>query len=105
MFPGRQNCPRLRTTLLDNEVGPVGVSARMLSYILFLKYFYFYCDLFACLFLVALFIFHRCTPAFSSCKQRKLFFVVVHELLIAVTSLCGAQVLGAWASVVVTRRL
>ena len=28
-----------------------------------------------------------------------------HELLIAVTSLCGAQALGAWASGVVARRL
>ena len=38
----------------------------------------------------------------SSCGERGLLFVVVHGLLIEVASLCcGAQALGAWASVVV----
>ena len=43
---------------------------------------------------------HCCTRAFSSCGEQGLLFVVVHELLIAVASRCGAQALGARASVV-----
>ena len=46
-----------------------------------------------------------CTRAFSSCGERGLLFVAVRGLLIEVASRCGAQALGAWASVVVARRL
>ena len=46
-----------------------------------------------------------CTWAFSSCGEQGLLFVVVHVLLIAVASRCGAWALGAWASVVVARGL
>ena len=46
------------------------------------------------------------TGFLSSCGQRGLLFIAVHGLLIAVASLCcGARALGAWASVVVARRL
>ena len=50
---------------------------------------------------------HCCAPrAFSSCGEQGLFFVAVHGLPIAVACLwCGAQALGAWASVVVVPRL
>ena len=44
----------------------------------------------------------RCfTQAFFSCVERRLLFVVVCRLLIAVSSRCGAQAPGMWASVVV----
>ena len=46
-----------------------------------------------------------CARAFFSCAERGLLFVVVCGLLIAVASRCGAQALGARASVVVARRL
>ena len=46
-----------------------------------------------------------CAWAFSSCGERGLVFVVVRGLLTAVTSRCGAWVLGAWASVVAAHRL
>ena len=46
-----------------------------------------------------------CARAFSSCRERGLLFVAVRGLLIAVASHCGARALGAWASVVVARRL
>ena len=43
---------------------------------------------------------------FPSCGEQGLLFVAVHGLLIAVASLrCGAQALGARASVVVAHRL
>ena len=42
---------------------------------------------------------------FSSCFERRLLFVVVCGLLIAVASHCRALALGAQASVVVARRL
>ena len=45
-----------------------------------------------------------CVQAFSSCSERGLLFVGVRGLLIAVAC-CGARALGAWASVVVARRL
>ena len=44
-------------------------------------------------------------PAFSSCGEQELLFIVVCGLLIVVASLVGAQALGAWASVVVARGL
>ena len=40
-----------------------------------------------------------------SCGKRGLLFFAVHGLLVAVASRCGAQALGAWASVVVARGL
>ena len=43
--------------------------------------------------------------AFSSCGKWGLLFVVVHGLLIAVASRCGAWALGTRASVVVARGL
>ena len=46
-----------------------------------------------------------CKRAFSSCGERGLPFVVVHGLLIAVASRCGARALGTQASVVATCRL
>ena len=47
-----------------------------------------------------------CARSFSSCGERGLLFVAVRGLLIAVGSLCcGAQALGTWAAVVVTRAL
>ena len=46
-----------------------------------------------------------CVWAFSSCGEWRLLFVVVHGLLIAVASRCGAQALGARASVVVAHGL
>ena len=46
-----------------------------------------------------------CARAFSSCRERGLLFIAVRGLLIAVASHCGARALGAWASVVVARRL
>ena len=48
----------------------------------FLKYIYIYFDLF----LAALGL-RCCAQAFSSCGKRGLLFIVVHGLLIAVTSL------------------
>ena len=43
-----------------------------------------------------------CAWAFSSCREQGLLLIVVHGLLIAVACLCcGAQALGAQASVVV----
>ena len=42
---------------------------------------------------------------FSSCGKQGILFVAVHGLLIAVASRCRAQALGAWASVVMARRL
>ena len=46
--------------------------------------------MFVCLFLAALGL-HCCTWAFPSCSERKLLFVVVHGLLIAVASLVAEQ--------------
>ena len=47
-----------------------------------------------------------CAWAFSSCAERGLLFVAVHEHLIAVTSLsCRARALGARASAVVAHGL
>ena len=46
-----------------------------------------------------------CVQAFSSCGEQGLLFLVVHKLLIAVASLCGAQALGMRASVVAAHRL
>ena len=46
-----------------------------------------------------------CVRAFSSCGEWGLLFVAVRRLLIAVASRCRAWALGAWASVVVARRL
>ena len=46
-----------------------------------------------------------CARAFSSCGEWGLLFVAVLGPLIAVASRCGAQALGAWASVVVVRGL
>ena len=46
-----------------------------------------------------------CAWAFSSCGEWGLLFVVVHGLLIAVASRCGAGALGMQASVVVARKL
>ena len=46
-----------------------------------------------------------CVRAFSSCSERGLLFVAVHELLIAVASHWGARALGMRASVVAARRL
>ena len=68
-----------------------------------IKLFYVY--KFISLFLAALGL--RCYMwAFSSCGERGLLFVTVRELRIAVASLVvGAWALGAWASVVVARRL
>ena len=43
--------------------------------------------------------------AFSSCDEQGLLFVAVRGLLIEMASRCRAQALGAWASVVVARRL
>ena len=42
-----------------------------------------------------------CARAFSSCSERGPLVIVVHGLLIAVASCCGAWALGAGASVVV----
>ena len=46
-----------------------------------------------------------CTWAFSCCSERGLLFAVVRGLLIAGASHCGAQALGARASVAVARGL
>ena len=46
-----------------------------------------------------------CVRAFSSCGERGLLLVLVHGLLIAVASRCGARALGVWASVVAVRGL
>ena len=46
-----------------------------------------------------------CVRAFSSCSERGLLLVLVHGLLIAVASRCGARALGVWASVVAVRGL
>ena len=56
------------------------------------------------LFLAALGL-HCCAQAFSSCGDRGLLFVAVHGLLLVVASRCGAQALGAQASVVVAHGL
>ena len=48
---------------------------------------------------------HCCVRVFSSCGEWGLLFAVVHELLIAVASHCGAQALGARASVVAAHGL
>ena len=47
-----------------------------------------------------------CVRAFSSCGKWGLLFIAVCRLLICGGfSCCGARALGAWASVVVVRRL
>ena len=46
-----------------------------------------------------------CARAFPSCGERRLLFVAERGLLIAVASRCGAQALGAGASVAVARGL
>ena len=46
-----------------------------------------------------------CVQAFSSCGEWGLLFLVVHKLLIAMASLCGAQALGMRPSVVAAHRL
>ena len=46
-----------------------------------------------------------CTWTFSSCGEQGPLFIVVHGLLIAVASCCGARALGTRASVVVARGL
>ena len=69
---------------------------------LFLHLFFFFNKFiyFIYLFLTVLGL-RCCTGAFSSCGERGLLFVAVHGLLVAVASLfCGAQALGAQASVV-----
>ena len=43
--------------------------------------------------------------AFSSCSKWGLLFAVIHRLLTAVASHCGAQALGAQGSVVAGLRL
>ena len=43
--------------------------------------------------------------AFSGCDERELLLVALRGLLIAVAPHCGAQALGARASVVVAREL
>ena len=48
---------------------------------------------------------HCCTWAFYSCGEQGLLLIVAHGLLIAVSSWCGAQALGIWASVVVAEGL
>ena len=75
------------------------------SFLFFFKliYYYFF-KLFIYLFMAALGL-RCCTWAFSRCGERGLLFVVVHGLLIAVASRCGAWALGARASVVVARGL
>ena len=59
---------------------------------------------FVYLFLAALGLCCR-TRAFSSCGERGLLFVTVPGLLIAAASHCGAEALGARASVVVAQGL
>ena len=74
----------------------------------FFNLFIFYKFIFIYLFLAALGL-RCCAWAFSSCGERGLLFIAVRGLLSAVGSLvvehglscCGAQALGAWASVVV----
>ena len=48
---------------------------------------------------------HCCARAFSSCGEWGLLSVAVRGIFIAVASGCGAQALGAWASVVAARGL
>ena len=74
------------------ELLPDGKTKTMIGFGFFNKFIY--------LFLAALGL-RCCTWAFSSCSERGLLFVVVHGLLIAVASRCGAQALSARASVVV----
>ena len=81
---------------LPVATGPVGPSET-------LAFFFFFFNNFIYLFLAALGL-HCCVRAFSSCGERGLLFAV-HGLLIAVASLCGAQALGARASVFVACRL
>ena len=47
------------------------------------------------IYLLAVLGLHCCTPAFSSCGERGLFFIAVHGLLIAVASLVAEH--GLWA--------
>ena len=56
------------------------------------------------LFLAALGL-HCCIRASSSCGERGLLFIAVCGLLLAMASRCGAQALGARASVVVVHGL
>ena len=66
---------------------------------------FFFFNKFIYLFLAALGL-HCCSWAFSGCGERGLLFIAVRGLLIVVASVCcGARALGAWASVVVARRL
>ena len=67
-------------------------------YLFFILYFIY-------LFILAALGLHCCAWAFSSCGERGLLFVAVHQLLIAVASRCGAWALGRRALVVVARRL
>ena len=66
---------------------------------------FFLCVFFFFFFLAALGL-RCCAQAFSSCSERGLLFVVVRGLFhCGGFSLCGAQALGARASVVVAHRL
>ena len=75
----------------------------LLFYFIYL-FFFFFINLF--IYLLSALGLRCCAQAFPSCGERGLLFVVVHWLLIAVASLCcGAQALGARASVVVAQGL
>ena len=68
------------------------------------KFFLIYLFIIICLFMTALGL-RCCAWAFSSCSERGLLFIVVHGLLIAVSSLvaehrlqaCGFGSYGTWA--------
>ena len=67
-------------------------------------FFFFKINLFIYLFLAVLGL-RCCAWAFSSCSKQGPLFVVVSGFLTAVASRCGAQAIGARASVVVAHGL
>ena len=80
--------------------------SRILQVISFLSelFFFFLINLF--IYFLAVLGLRCCARAFSSCSKRELLFVAVCGLLIAEASLCcGAQALGAQASVGVVHGL
>ena len=105
-FPDMGQRSRERTCGARND----WICHYMVPFILF-YFLYIFKTFFISLMLYLIYLFlaalglRCCARAFSSCRERGLLFVAVRGLLIAVASHCGARALGAWASVVVARRL
>ena len=77
----------------------------MFLYIKMYTFFYYLFIFKIFIYFLAVLGLYCCTRAFSSCGEWGLLFVALRGLLIEVASRCGAQALGARASIVVAHRL